>query len=77
MLEKIDLEDIKQVALDAGKAIVDIYESDEFEIERKEDNSPLTKADKASNEIICQGLEQNYPQIPLMSEENALIAPFR
>ena len=38
-----------RAAVDAGKSIMDIYNDPEsdFGIERKADNSPLTKADKA------------------------------
>jgi len=69
MLNKIKLEDIKMVALQAGEAIVKIYEKD-FIVDFKDDKSPLTEADLKSNEIICDFLEKNYPNIPLMSEEN-------
>jgi 3'(2'), 5'-bisphosphate nucleotidase len=65
----INLEDIKQVAKKAGDLIMEIYKKD-FEVEYKEDKSPLTEADKASNELICEELKELYPQIPLMSEEN-------
>ncbi len=55
-----------RAALDAGKAIMDIYtdpESD-FGIERKADNSPLTKADKKalylSGEILSARLRDIF-----------------
>lgn len=69
MLNNINLEDIKSIALDAGKAIMEIYNQD-FEVEHKDDKSPLTKADIKANEIICNALKNLYPNIPLMSEEN-------
>ena len=62
-------------ALDAGKAIMDIYtdpESD-FEIERKADNSPLTKADKKAHAIISMAL--SVTPFPVLSEEGKEI-PF-
>ena len=65
----MDLEDIKNIALNAGEAIMDIYSKD-FTVEYKDDKSPLTQADKVSNEIICNSLEALYPAIPIMSEEN-------
>ena len=65
----IKIEEIKQLALSAGQAIMEIYEQD-FEVEYKDDKSPLTEADKVSNEIICTKLQALYPQIPIMSEEN-------
>jgi len=54
-------------ALEAGKAILDIYHSGDFDIEIKGDNSPLTKADKLSHEVIMSHLEQT--EIPVLSEE--------
>ncbi len=73
MLEKIDIEDIKKIALDAGNVIMEIYKRD-FKVEYKEDNSPLTEADIKANEIICDALEKLYPQIPMLSEENKEVA---
>ena len=67
--KNINIEDIKNIALEAGDAIMDIYKQD-FEVEYKEDNSPLTEADIKSNRIICDRLQALYPDIPLMSEEN-------
>ena len=58
-----------RAALDAGKAIMDIYtdpESD-FGIERKADNSPLTKADKKAHAIISMAL--SVTPFPVLSEE--------
>ncbi len=56
----------------AGKAILDVYDSD-FEVEQKDDKSPLTLADKKSNEIITEVLEQtktaNNSTVPILSEE--------
>jgi len=69
MLDKIDLEVIVTIAKDAGDIIMEIYNKD-FQIDYKDDKSPLTEADTASNEIICQALEEKYPEIPLLSEEN-------
>ncbi|WP_457746475.1 3'(2'),5'-bisphosphate nucleotidase CysQ [Sulfurimonas sp.] len=69
MIKNIHLKDIKKIALEAGKAIMEIYKRD-FIIEYKEDKSPLTEADTKANEIICASLLELYPNIPLMSEEN-------
>jgi len=67
--DKIDIETIKNIALEAGDLIMEIYKKD-FEVEYKDDKSPLTIADKVSNELICRKLNELYPDIPLMSEEN-------
>ena len=54
-------------ALEAGKAILEIYHSGDFGIEIKVDNSPLTKADKASHNVIMSFLTKT--NIPVLSEE--------
>lgn len=55
----------------AGKAIMEIYDT-EFEVEHKVDESPLTEADKRSNEIINSYLLPTG--IPIISEENKQVA---
>lgn len=69
MKNKIQIEQIINIAQNAGEAILKIYNSENFEVEIKDDNSPLTKADKASNEIIESALKELYPEIPILSEE--------
>ena len=54
-------------ALEAGKAIIEIYHSGEFNVEMKGDNSPLTKADTASHNVIISFLTKT--DIPVLSEE--------
>ena len=54
-------------ALEAGNAILEIYKSGEFDVEIKVDNSPLTKADTASHNVIMSYLSQT--EIPVLSEE--------
>ena len=54
-------------ALHAGKAILEIYHSGAFDIELKGDNSPLTKADTASHNVIMSFLKTT--DIPVLSEE--------
>jgi len=66
MLDKIDLEEIVNIAKEAGDIIMKIYKRD-FTIEYKEDKSPLTEADLASHHVIIKGLEKF--NIPIMSEE--------
>lgn len=68
----INIEKLKDIALDAGAAIMNIYQSLDQEIvtDKKSDDSPLTQADTAANQIICESLEGLYPDIPIISEEN-------
>ena len=58
-------------ALEAGKAILEIYYSGEFDVEIKGDNSPLTRADKASHNMIMSFLTKT--NIPVLSEEGKAI----
>jgi len=55
-----------QAALEAGAAIAEIYQSD-FAVEYKEDNSPLTRADRRSHELLVASLSRF--KIPVLSEE--------
>ena len=74
MLDQIDIQDIVKIAKDAGKAIMEIYNQD-FGVEFKSDNTPLTIADRKANEIIVTALNQlsvnSFLQqnIPILSEE--------
>jgi 3'(2'), 5'-bisphosphate nucleotidase len=54
-------------ALDAGAEILDVYGLDDFEVEYKEDNSPLTLADKRANTAIESVLKPT--DIHILSEE--------
>ena len=59
-------------ALQASKAILEIYHSGAFDIEIKGDNSPLTKADTASHNVIMSYLTET--NIPVLSEEGKALA---
>ena len=58
------------IAARAGAAIMRIYDAG-FDVQRKEDNSPLTLADLESQRIIIEGLTEIAPDIPILSEESA------
>lgn len=57
----------KSAAEKAGKKILEIYETGDFSIEAKADDSPLTKADKAAHQVIVEGLKDTG--LPILSEE--------
>ena len=61
-----------EASLEAGKKILEIYHSGDFNVELKGDNSPLTKADIAAHHIIKDILMST--NIPLLSEEGKTIA---
>ena len=60
---------LTEIAREAGQKIMEIYNSNNFDIEYKEDNSPLTKADTASHSLIKERLKNLAPEIPIISEE--------
>ena len=62
-----------KASIKAGDAILDIYNSGDFSVDMKSDDSPLTKADIASNEVIMSYLTETG--IPMLSEEGRSI-PF-
>jgi 3''-Phosphoadenosine 5''-phosphosulfate (PAPS) 3''-phosphatase len=75
ILNKETIESVIDIANLAGDAIMSIYNTD-FDYELKDDNSPLTEADLASNNIIMKRLEALTPSIPIISEESCNI-PFK
>lgn len=61
---------VADIARRAGSAIMAVYRTD-FDIERKDDGSPLTLADTASEAVILPALGALTPDIPIVSEESA------
>ena len=59
-----------EAALLAGEAIMKIYDK-KYKIKEKSDNSPLTEADLAADQIICEKLKST--KIPIISEETNLL----
>ncbi|PHM44513.1 3',5'-bisphosphate nucleotidase CysQ [Xenorhabdus mauleonii] len=65
------LQQICQLAREAGAAIMEIYQAEQpLQVERKTDDSPVTAADIAAHKIIKDGLLRISPDIPLLSEED-------
>ncbi|MFY0651245.1 MAG: 3'(2'),5'-bisphosphate nucleotidase CysQ [Cyclobacteriaceae bacterium] len=67
------IEIAKDAAVEAGKAILEVYNSDDFNVELKGDDSPLTRADKQAHNVIVSHLENT--DLPILSEEGKSI-PF-
>lgn len=74
MMEKELLRDVLALAVEAGRAVMAVYDRADGTVDYKADNSPLTQADLDSHRVICDGLAQRYPEIPILSEESAAIA---
>lgn len=62
---------MRKLALQAGDKIMEIYAADDFGVRSKSDESPVTEADEAADAIISAGLRAAFPQIALVTEEQA------
>lgn len=62
---------MRRLALEAGDAIMGIYQQENIEIEAKADESPVTAADKAADAIITAGLRTSFPEMMLITEEQS------
>ena len=71
-MEEQQLISIISILVDAGRTILNVYESNDFDAELKSDNSPVTRADKASSKIINERLKSIFPNIPILDEENVI-----
>jgi 3'(2'), 5'-bisphosphate nucleotidase len=65
------VDEMRKLALAAGDAIMAIYNSDDFEVKTKSDESPVTEADEAADAIISAGLRASFPDVALVTEEQA------
>ena len=72
MPSQINIQDIVTITKEAGDAIMQVYKQN-LEVEYKQDNSPLTPADKKANDIIETGLNQLSVNFPILSEEGKSI----
>ena len=61
--------EIVRIAEEAGRRISAIYESQQIDVVKKPDDSPLTSADIAAQETILAGLRA-LGDIPVLSEES-------
>lgn len=61
-----------EAAVEGGAAIMTVYAQDDLGVEFKDDQSPLTLADKKCNAIINSYLEKT--EFPIISEENKLLS---
>ncbi len=62
---------IRDLALAAGRRIMEIRAGDGLEARAKADSSPVTEADLAADRLIAAGLADAFPDIPAVTEENA------
>ena len=62
---------IRRLALEAGDAIMQVYNGPDFEVKVKGDTSPVTEADEAADALISAGLRAAFPDVVLITEEQA------
>jgi len=62
---------MRRLALEAGDRIMEVYMSPDFGVRSKGDASPVTEADLAADAVIAAGLAAAFPEVPLITEEQA------
>ena len=62
---------MRRLALEAGDRIMEVYSAPDFEVKVKSDASPVTEADEAADALISAGLRAEFPDVVLITEEQA------
>jgi 3'(2'), 5'-bisphosphate nucleotidase len=65
------LPDVQSIATNAGKVTLPFFQNSSTKVAHKDDGSPVTKADQASEDIIIPALKSLIPDIPVIAEEQA------
>lgn len=68
---RVNTNNILSIAKKAGELIMEVYHNKQYagQVDFKSDDSPLTVADKRSHDHIVCELKNQYPHIPIISEE--------
>ena len=61
----------RRLALQAGDRIMEVYDGPDFDVKSKSDASPVTEADEAADALISAGLRAAFPDLVLITEEQA------
>jgi 3'(2'), 5'-bisphosphate nucleotidase len=62
---------MRRLAIEAGALIMEVYARPDMEARAKADQSPVTEADEAADAHISAGLRKAFPELPLVTEEQA------
>ncbi len=62
---------MRRLALEAGARILEVYNGPSFDVRAKSDASPVTEADEAADALISAGLRDAFPDVVLVTEEQA------
>jgi 3'(2'), 5'-bisphosphate nucleotidase len=71
-VENVMIEQVRELAVEAGKEIARIYRENVWTVSSKADESPITQADLRANEIIVAGLKK-FSTDPIVSEEGDVL----
>ncbi|MTH62802.1 3'(2'),5'-bisphosphate nucleotidase CysQ [Paracoccus shanxieyensis] len=63
--------EMRRLALEAGDEIMKIYGAEDFDVRSKSDASPVTEADEKADALISAGLRAAFPDVALVTEEQA------
>lgn len=69
-MQSIEINSLVKLVEEVGRKLLRLSVEDEIEIRMKADLSPVIEADMLSNAILRRGLLQQYPDIPIISEES-------
>ncbi len=61
----------RRLAIEAGAVIMEVYGRDNFDVRTKSDESPVTEADEVADRVISAGLRAAFPDLALVTEEQA------
>lgn len=61
----------RRLALEAGAAIMEVYDGPDFDVKAKADASPVTVADERADALISAGLKAAFPDIAIVTEEQS------
>lgn len=62
---------MRRLSIVAGRAIMEVYDKADLGVREKYDTSPVTEADEAADALISAGLRDAFPDLPLVTEEQA------
>ncbi len=62
---------MRRLSIEAGQAIMEVYDRPDLGVREKADTSPVTEADEAADAVIYSGLKEAFPNFPIVTEEQA------
>ncbi len=56
-------------AREAGRSTLELFQQDNFQVDRKEDNSPVTEADRGAEQLLRSRIAEAFPRDGILGEE--------